>query len=327
MSVSPGHISATVVMNGGRPRASVRTVHPPPVARALIGQPAAKVPSLAGRLFALCGKAHTAAAALALEQAGGPGSGNIADMALSVLRERVAGGLRDFTLAFAGGGMTGQDATMLRSLHGSLSLAQFTATATDLLKRCRHWAEALRPACAGGPPAVAPDCLRPADDPHVAAALAAAPLAFAASPALNGRCPETGPYARHATLQSEGEMAARLDARLASLDEAVAALNAPGLANLAAAGPLGRREGWAAVEIGRGRLYHVVALDAAGRVAAYGMVSPTDWNFRPGGPFEKSLGRLAPEGRQETERRARLLLNLFDPCMACHLDVRESPHA
>lgn len=327
MSVSPGHISATVVMNGGGLRASVRIHHPPPLARGLVGQPAAGVPALAGRLFALCGKAHGAAAGLALEQAGGPGSGNAADMARNLLRERVAGGLRDFALAFAGGEMTGEDAAMLRLLHGNHAPAQFAATAAELVNRCRHWADAVRQSCLDDSIATAPDPLSSADDEDVAAALAAAPLAFAASPMINGRHPETGPYARQGTPLREGELAARLEARLSSLEEAVAALHAPDLASLTAAGSTGRREGWAAIETGRGRLYHFAALDKAGRVAAYGMVSPTDWNFRPDGPFERSLNRLAPHGLQETGRRARLLLNLFDPCMACHLDVREAADA
>ena len=79
--------------------------------------------------------------------------------------------------------------------------------------------------------------------------------------------------------------------------------------------------GFGAVECARGRLYHAARLDWDGRIASYGVLTPTDWNFAPAGPLVAQLvgSRVGPP------ERARLavsrLIALVDPCAAHELSV------
>ena len=64
-------------------------------------------------------------------------------------------------------------------------------------------------------------------------------------------------------------------------------------------------QGFAAVDSARGRLYHSLHLDAAGRIADYRIVAPTEWNFHPDGPFARALrgARTGAGARGETADR------------------------
>jgi coenzyme F420-reducing hydrogenase alpha subunit len=69
----------------------------------------------------------------------------------------------------------------------------------------------------------------------------------------------------------------------------------------------------------RGLLVHQVEIHGAGgeaRVAACRVLAPTEWNFHPQGVVAQRIaamdtGRLA----EDTERRVRLLMAAFDPCV------------
>jgi Ni,Fe-hydrogenase I large subunit len=65
----------------------------------------------------------------------------------------------------------------------------------------------------------------------------------------------------------------------------------------------------------RGLLLHWVQLDAQGRVQAYQVVAPTEWNFHPDGALAKALTQLAP---QDTAG-ASLLGKAFDACVECQV--------
>jgi hypothetical protein len=182
-------------------------------------------------------------------------------------------------------------------------------------------------------PSFAPDPLTPSDDGAVMLALKA-DRRFAAAPVLPGRCVETGAFARHwretATLGCATTR--RLAARFIALTEALASLRAS-LATgepqslAVAAAPLGACEGFGAVETARGRLYHWLRLDEAGRIRDYDVVAPTEWNFHPAGPLALAL-KGAEIGRGETARlRLLRIAAAFDPCVAFDVALRESGDA
>lgn len=185
--------------------------------------------------------------------------------------------------------------------------------------------DAVGPAAEGAGPV---DALSPADDPTVLAGLAGSGLAYAALPHLPLRRPETGPLAR-----SDFGTAAprdRLAARFAEILQAAVLLHNG--AEVAATswithGALPDGSGFAAVETPRGRLHHLVAVDAQGRVARCAVLAPTEWNFHPEGPLVHALTGLPVGTGAAAEERIRWLVGLFDPCVACTLDVMEGADA
>lgn len=76
----------------------------------------------------------------------------------------------------------------------------------------------------------------------------------------------------------------------------------------------------AQVEAARGRLVHRVRLEE-GRVAAYRIVAPTEWNFHPQGAALRGLSAAAAEAAPDLEDRASLLVTLLDPCVGYSLEV------
>jgi len=169
-----------------------------------------------------------------------------------------------------------------------------------------------------------------------AAALAGDP-AFATAPRRNGAPALTGPLERQAehplvvsVTERFGDGLARLfAARLADLAElprrmeaAIAALRP---ADPVAAAPANSApgEGCGVAETARGRLAHWLRLDGDGRLADARMVAPTDWNFAADGPLARGLAGAAVRDRDDAVERARLLVAMLDPCIACGIDVHE----
>ena len=175
----------------------------------------------------------------------------------------------------------------------------------------------------------APDSLGDADDAQVMRKIRAEGASFAASPSLEGRAPETGAFARcwAQTSFSDGALAARFQARMIDIAECFtelerAATDAPHPSALSPA----PREGFAAGETSRGRLYHWVRLSADDRIEDHRIVAPTEWNFHPTGPFKEAL--LGATIRCDcAERRIVQLAGLFDPCAPFRVEVREHGHA
>ncbi len=136
---------------------------------------------------------------------------------------------------------------------------------------------------------------------------------FAAAPDWRGRPCETGPLARRhgaplvaAIIGAYGAaLLARLVARLVDLAQIPAQIRDPGLPGPGVAG-LG------VVETARGRLIHAVQLDR-GRVAAYRILAPTEWNFHPRGAAVQALGALPATG--DRNGGARALIEAIDPCV------------
>jgi uptake hydrogenase large subunit len=149
-----------------------------------------------------------------------------------------------------------------------------------------------------------------------------------------GRVVETGAFARRPGLTPSGDrhLARRLLARIGDVRDCLAQLS--GLASerldwpaLAAGGATPGSGGYGAVECARGRLYHHAEIGPDGRLAAYRVLAPTEWNFHPAGPFVETLlsSEIGTDG--PATRTVSLLALLFDPCVAFEIDIREAAHA
>jgi coenzyme F420-reducing hydrogenase alpha subunit len=116
-------------------------------------------------------------------------------------------------------------------------------------------------------------------------------------------------------------MAATLDAIAALIEEGEAQ------AGLLAVANTGPGQGFAAVDSARGRLYHALRLDGAGRIADYRIVAPTEWNFHPDGPFVRLLSGANIGSGALARRRVERLAFVFDPCIAVGVEIRDAVHA
>jgi len=160
---------------------------------------------------------------------------------------------------------------------------------------------------------------------------------FARAPVWDGAPAETGALARQqarpavAGALADGQgVRARLLARLCDLAELPARLAADsaGVAAAAAGGVLVRLDaasvqpggGLACTDTARGLLIHQVRL-AAGRIADYRVIAPSEWNFHPAGRWRRELDGLPASTPQEAEARARQLVLALDPCVPLHLEL------
>lgn len=331
----------------------ISSTRPTQLSRALVGRPVDDAPALVGRLFALCGVAHATACAHAVAAARRASleAGSRPAESAAALAERLAETMRGTMLAPGAPPLDPQDAGALRDVLAAARALVSRAGGGVAREAAQRLGVALGrlglPAAAGGPPegrlarllaeacaetafpAEMPDALTPADDSAVVSALLTTGETFAAAPALPGRTVETGAYARHAGVAAIGEsaLAARLSARVADMgdcrDALLAAVDgrAQGLVQSAVTGA---NEGYAALESPRGRLYHWLRATADGKIAAYAIVAPTEWNFHAQGPFAKALtGARVGEG-ETARRRVERLAALFDPCVACSVSVAEA---
>jgi len=154
---------------------------------------------------------------------------------------------------------------------------------------------------------------------------------FAAAPRLDGVPCETGALARmaghpavagFASRYGRG-VAARLAARIAGVARTVSALAAGTPAAQVDAWPARPGTGVAIVETARGLLLHRAEVRDE-LVAGYGIVAPTEWNFQPGGPLERSLAGLDARDADALCRDAGLVVQSLDPCVACGIEVHDA---
>ncbi|MDP3131473.1 MAG: hypothetical protein Q8M78_00870 [Burkholderiaceae bacterium] len=91
----------------------------------------------------------------------------------------------------------------------------------------------------------------------------------------------------------------------------------------------GTHQGLAWVEMARGLLVHRVELDlSTGQptVQACNVLAPTEWNFHPHGVVAQAIARLdANLPAAEAERRVRLLMAAFDPCVPFEMAAAPTP--
>ncbi|BBF93998.1 nickel-dependent hydrogenase large subunit [Blastochloris tepida] len=340
-----GHVRiAAIIADGAVIDATVACHRPRGVGAALTRRPAAEIPAIAGRLFALCSVSQSAAARAASAAAGAAvETDDPAETHAALAAERLVEHLRATVLGLGGAvPLTPQEAAAVRTV-----LAKPHRPAREALERLglgpdaaplhmqagaksQSWAGRLMAFAAAldaeTPDAV--DALTADDDAAVAAALLETGEAFAAAPHLPGRRPEAGPLARATASRRMGAGgAARLAARFAEIAE-IARNGA-----LAAGRSWIRAErmspgvGFAAVESPRGRLHHVAEIDRQGRIMRYLILAPTEWNFAPEGPFAQALRRLRTAEDAPAAPAIETLAALFDPCVACRVSVSPAPSA
>jgi hypothetical protein len=172
--------------------------------------------------------------------------------------------------------------------------------------------------------------LLPAPAAEVARATAAAlerDAAFAAAPEWSNAPAETGALARTARAPAVAALVARwgrsafvrLMARIVELVGLVRP-DVPFERPLAGSVPLGAGRGAGWVETARGLLVHVVDV-AAGRIARYRIVAPTEWNFHPRGVLSAGLAGAIARSEDECRAMAALLVQSLDPCVASRIEV------
>ncbi len=90
-------------------------------------------------------------------------------------------------------------------------------------------------------------------------------------------------------------------------------------------------EGLAWVEMARGLLVHHAGLDGDGRVAAYRVLAPTEWNFHAEGAVATALETLRPAHGAFAQHRIAALMAAYDPCVRFELETQalqeEGAHA
>ena len=341
---------------------STRATH---LSRLFIGRPAQEAPLLAQRIFALCGVSHRLVAARAIASARGePISARRNRLETTALiAERLSASLQSNLILSleAGAGMINPELippvsdllSLARELYGealacsereSLDCGKTRSRIDEICARGRNlFLRELQAGTSGSVfnplekefagsenlTAVAPDPLGDDDDDEVLQGIRDNGASFAANPSLDGRAPETGAFARcwARTDLSKGALVARFEARMIDIAECFAELEASetGEPAFQAFSP-SPREGFAAAETARGRLYHWTRLSADDRIEDHQIVAPTEWNFHPTGPFiEALLGATMEPDR--ADRRIAQLAGLFDPCVPFRVEVREHGHA
>ena len=310
-------------------RARIASQRRTDLARLMVGREAREVPQLLARLFALCGEAHRAAASLALF--GEVAAGQMGLVAAESAREhllRIALGWRFGDEApLPAGAIMALVETARRGEDAAAALAEYlrqhvlgcAPEAFLSLPEVAAWMEQagtlparfLRGLVARGQAGLG--AVEPAFLPALAPDEIAARLDrrdFAARPEWNG-ARETGPLARRhdhplvagVVAEHGAGLLARLVARLVELAALPGEIRAPRVPE--ATGGLG------ALETARGRLIHAARLED-GRVAAYTILAPTEWNFHPEGVAARALAGLAGE-------EAALLIEAIDPCVEYEL--------
>jgi hypothetical protein len=148
--------------------------------------------------------------------------------------------------------------------------------------------------------------------------------AFAARPDWQGAAAEAGawgyyaerPLLREVWREGASKALVRVLARLVDVVEMACGRAA---SRLDAASPAAG-EGVAVVRTARGLLLHHVSL-AAGQVADYAIVAPTEWNFHPAGVFAQGLLGIKERDKARLQQLASIEALSLDPCVAYEIEV------
>ncbi|MBB5046239.1 coenzyme F420-reducing hydrogenase alpha subunit [Rhodopseudomonas rhenobacensis] len=342
-ALQPGVVRITADVSDGRVVArTVFSDRPRGLAAAIARQPPVAIPDLTRRLFALCGTSHWLAAINALAMAGAALEAPSPSAAVRMLAaERVVAHLQATFMDWGSRvQLIGAEAAALSSALTAARGSQIdggalleAVTTLGMATRDRHaaagsWVERLLFA-AGDDPIEQPtfDVLTGHDDEQVLAALDDQEEAFTAAPWLPGRRPETGPAARAALRGLRAASPAeRLCARLAEVAEAadlIAGTLLPDPSEWLSTARLGPGVAFCAIETPRGRLHHLVRLDAQARVQRYLILAPTEWNFAADGPFAAALQHFRIAEDDTAQSAIGRLASLYNPCVGCAITVRD----
>jgi coenzyme F420-reducing hydrogenase alpha subunit len=343
-------------------RVDISAFRPQLAQRLLLGCTAREAAERVGRLYTLCGRAQRLAAEAAAEAAAGETApaARLTQRDRLVLAEQAREHARQLLLSPHGEAdeddglrplrliaKAGEDATALASAISQVLTEYVLGEAPGRWlardpQALRRWCEAAATAAArhlalarrNPGPTVVRTPLLPAlatwgeDSIRSLALQALGQPDFCVRPLWLGRPAETGALARlwgdptlSAWLGDLGRVsAARLLARLIELARLPERLIVGG-PPVVRAWSLGDGIGVAGVETARGLLLHVARM-AAGRVADYRILAPTEWNFHPAGPLAEALRSMPAHA--ELAEHARRVVASFDPCVACQLEIRHA---
>ena len=352
-----GQLRVTLrVAAGAVARCEITSTRPDVAGRLLQGRAPADIETLVPRLFTLCATSQAAACTLALGAAAGhrPARQRLAELQQAVaqesLRETALRVLLQWPRAIGDTPSADAMAAARRARDGladaALATALFGRPAADWLSLTTpaawwRWAAEGDGAAARWVAAHRGDLELPTagvallpsrPDPAWWSELAQHALGdpgFERQPHWRGAAAETGALARQAQdplvsalLAGDARPAARVAARLRELAATLA--GSPGEpAALVGALPLGDHFGVGWAETARGRLLHLVQL-GAGRAASYRIVAPTEWNFHPQGALAAALMLAPAADRAALRRRAKVLVDGLDPCVACTVEVGDA---
>lgn len=327
-----GGVRLTVGWGGGQIVAARVECRRPQAAKLLEGRPVAEAVALAPKLFSLCGSAQGAAARLAAAAAQGEGfppEPLACEVALEAIGEHLWRLLLDWPPLLGRSPSKEEFLSWRKRLLTAKSLPARELLARDLLR----WLPALTDFEISDRAIHSAAMLLPFQNAMAWAMHGVSP-SFALSPTLSGVPAETGALARQshipevaALLAAGKRVAARLAARRADLVFlAQALLDPPLLGGWLDSAAIGNGTGLARVETARGLLLHLMQVKD-GRVGAYVIVAPTEWNFHPQGAFAGELVGSPAATRDEAEMLARRLTLALDPCVSYEVVVEGVEHA
>ena len=152
-------------------------------------------------------------------------------------------------------------------------------------------------------------------------------MVFSARPDWLGGPAETGAWTYYAddsllhdVWQKSGSRAlVRLLARIMDVAEMARGNTAPRLDVASTMADTGM----AVVRTARGLLMHHVRM-AAGQVADYAIVAPTEWNFHPDGAFAQDMCGVAETDEESLKQLAQIEALSLDPCVAYEVEIRHA---
>ncbi len=357
--VDAGKLTLGVVWDGKSVTATeIRSTRPMP-AQILKGRMPAQVLQIVPMLFSLCGQAQRAAAAAAMHAAqhsSPPATGTERAIACEAMQEHLWRLMLDWPKLlgampqerkFAGwhallreiaAGRVGMD-TFLREFESDeLGMPVTEWRALDSLQALQQWwRKADSPVAQLLAKLTGTQPFEQARDIGWLPAWSAAEVyrscagkwhaEFSAHPTWHGEAAETGAWTYYAESpllhdvwqQSGSQPLVRLLARIMDVVEMAEGSAAR---RLDAASPAAD-EGIAVVRTARGLLTHQVRL-AAGKVAGYAIVAPTEWNFHPAGAFAQDMIGLETGSEEELKRRAQIAALSLDPCVVHEIEVRHA---
>lgn len=357
--VDAGKLTLGVVWDGKSVTATeIRSTRPMP-AQILKGRTPAQVRQIVPLLFSVCGQAQRAAAAAAMHAAqheSPPAAGTERGIACEAMQEHLWRLMLDWPKLlgvvpqerkFAGwhsmlreiaAGRAAMDTFLREFENGELGMPVAEWRALDSLQALQQWWRK-----ADSPVAQLLAKLTETQPREQARAIGLLPAwsaaevhqscskrwdaEFSARPTWRGEAAETGawtycadsPLLRDVWRQSGSQPLTRLLARIMDVVEMAEGSAAP---RLDAASPAAG-EGIAVVRTARGLLTHQVRL-AAGKVAGYAIVAPTEWNFHPAGAFAQDMIGLQTCDVDELKRRAQIAALSLDPCVVYEIEVRHA---
>ena len=323
-----GGVRLTVGWDGAQIATAQVECRRPQAAKLLEGRPVAEALALVPKLFSLCGCAQGAAARLAAAAAQGERL-TVDSLCREVAQEAIGEHLWRLLLDWSpllGLPPGKEDFLHWRKRLLSVKTRQDSeGVASDLIR----WLPSLGDFQVSDRAVLAPAQLLPWRDAAAWAVHGITP-AFAAAPAFAGCPAETGALARHAAepvvaeLLADGRrVAARLTARRADIEFLAQGLLDPSLLlGWLDGASAGEGVGVARVETARGLLLHLMQVKD-GRVEAYVIVAPTEWNFHSQGAFVGEIVGSPAATRDEAEMLARRLTLALDPCVSYQVVVEE----